>query len=50
MLNKEHHGTLPVRRQDHEEVLLVGLQVILQDIIGSALASPVTDLQCESLS
>ena len=50
MLDKEHHGTLPVTKQDHKEVLLVGLQVILQDIIGSALASPVTDLQCESLS
>ena len=50
MLDKEHHGTLPVTRQDHDEVLLVGLEVILQDIVGSALASPVTDLQCESFS
>merc|ERR1711994_555967 len=49
MLDKEHHSTLPVTIKDHEEVLLVGLQVILQDIIGSALASPVTDHSCGAL-
>merc|ERR1712211_45939 len=36
-------------RQDHEEVLLVGLEVVLQVIIGSALASPVTDHSCRAL-
>merc|ERR1719192_44667 len=49
MLDKEHHVTLPVTWQDHGEVLLVGLEVILQDIIGSALASPVTDHSCRAL-